>query len=472
MAVWGDDVAQQLDQKVREQIERMVVDVRSTITDIREVIDQQLDAAMQSVQADANAVSMKAMLAATLAAVEPPPAPAAPAVARADASKVRDAIRAIEQGRSQVEVLNALLEQSVMFGSRAALLILKGDFFAGWKGSGFTRMGGNDELVKRFTAPAGTVAELDSVLREERVVAWDGASLASKLGASAPVSAVVVPMVIKDKVSAAMYVDVVAGEEANFDQAAIEALVFTTGLLIDTLAVRKKIPSPSLTGEARPTAQAVAAAPTPAPRPAAPAPAPAAQAPAPVARPAAPAPPPAAPAPPPATKAAPSFSLNQVPVAPPAAKPAAPAQSLQTTAIPAMREPVPAPPPPAAVAPPRPAPPAGEDEGRPSTQFVPPPGLRGGAASVVGAQNEAARKHDEARRFARLLVSEIKLYNEAKVEQGRKNKDLYERLKEDIDRSRQMYDERIPDEVRKASNYFYEELVRILADGDAGALGL
>jgi hypothetical protein len=166
-------------------------------------------------------------------------------------------------------------------------------------------------------------------------------------------------------------------------------------------------------------------------------------------------------------KPAPSFALDQVPVAPP--RPAAP-PSLQTTAIPAMREPVA---PPATAPPPaRPSSPMGEDEARPSTQFVPPPGLRGGAAGLGGQQTEAARKHDEARRFARLLVSEIKLYNEAKVEQGRKNKDLYERLKEDIDRSRQMYDERIPDDVRKASNYFYEELVRILADGDSGALGL
>lgn len=113
----------------------------------------------------------------------------------------------------------------------------------------------------------------------------------------------------------------------------------------------------------------------------------------------------------------------------------------------------------------------GETADRPSTQYIPPPGVaRGGAFG--GAQTDEARKHDEARRFARLLVSEIKLYNEAKVEQGRKNRDLYERLKEDIDRSRQMYDERIGEEVRKQSNYFYEELVRILADGDTDALGL
>lgn len=108
---------------------------------------------------------------------------------------------------------------------------------------------------------------------------------------------------------------------------------------------------------------------------------------------------------------------------------------------------------------------------RPSTQFIPPPGLaRGGV--LGGPQNEDAKKHDEARRFARLLVSEIKLYNESKVEQGRRNKDLYERLKEDIDRSRQMYDERITEDVRKVSNYFYDELVRILADGSAESLGL
>ena len=113
--------------------------------------------------------------------------------------------------------------------------------------------------------------------------------------------------------------------------------------------------------------------------------------------------------------------------------------------------------------------PALHEENRPTTQFIPPAGLNRPAAPAGG---DANKKHDEARRFARLLVSEIKLYNEGKVEQGRKNKDLYERLKEDIDRSRQMYDERIPEDVRKATNYFYDELVRILADGDAGALGL
>lgn len=117
---------------------------------------------------------------------------------------------------------------------------------------------------------------------------------------------------------------------------------------------------------------------------------------------------------------------------------------------------------------PRPAPEPSEEKS--STQYIPPPGLaRGGAFATT---TDDAKRHDEARRFARLLVSEIKLYNEAKVDQGRKNKDLYERLKEDIDRSRQMYDERIGQDIRNVSNYFYDELVRILADGQTEILGL
>ena len=82
------------------------------------------------------------------------------------------------------------------------------------------------------------------------------------------------------------------------------------------------------------------------------------------------------------------------------------------------------------------------------------------------------RRHEEARRFARLLVSEIRLYNEQAVQEGKQSHDIYHRLKEDIDRSQEMYEQRVPAEVRATSNYFFEELVRILADGDPDALGL
>ena len=84
---------------------------------------------------------------------------------------------------------------------------------------------------------------------------------------------------------------------------------------------------------------------------------------------------------------------------------------------------------------------------------------------------EERRLHNDARRFARLLVSEIKLYNEQKVNEGRSQNNLYERLREDIDRSRQMYDKRVAPPVAARHDYFHQELVNTLAEGDTAKLG-
>jgi hypothetical protein len=88
----------------------------------------------------------------------------------------------------------------------------------------------------------------------------------------------------------------------------------------------------------------------------------------------------------------------------------------------------------------------------------------------VGSEDER-RLHTDARRFARLLVSEIKLYNEQKVTEGRSQGDLYARLREYIDRSRQMYDKRVKPEVAQRYDYFHHELVSTLAEGDQSKLG-
>jgi hypothetical protein len=501
MAVRGEEVASSIDAQVRESIEKMVAEIRSSVEDVRVLVDQQLKAALQSVQADVNSFTFLPQIKKSINELEERieterpvvEAVAAPAVS-GGALRVKSAVQLIERGRSQVDILNSLLEQCLEFGSRAALLILRGETFSGWKGVGFSAQGGNDETIKRFNAAPGLIPELDRVLHEEKVVCWDGANLSTRFGVAASEIAVLVPMVIKDKVAAAVYVDAVGEGTPKFDQAAIELLVFATGLLVDTLSIRKKIPSPSLSGDApdhpafeRTTTSgpAFAAAPVVAPASAATA---APKSPAPAAASAENQPVPmrtdagtvainaaqlremmaaqrpsfnvpsaedfggggAAPAP---------QSTMRVPMQAPAAEPPAPP-------VPPVS--APEPPKPAA---PNPATPALGSDDRPSTQYIPPAGLARGSAGG-GPPTEDAKKHDEARRFARLLVSEIKLYNESKVEQGRKNKDLYERLKEDIDRSRQMYDERISDDVRKVSNYFYDELVRILADGHADALGL
>ena len=81
------------------------------------------------------------------------------------------------------------------------------------------------------------------------------------------------------------------------------------------------------------------------------------------------------------------------------------------------------------------------------------------------------RLHNDARRFARLLVSEIKLYNEQKVKEGREAQDLYERLREAIDRSRDMYNKRVQPPVAAKFDYFHYELVSSLAEGEENRLG-
>jgi hypothetical protein len=81
------------------------------------------------------------------------------------------------------------------------------------------------------------------------------------------------------------------------------------------------------------------------------------------------------------------------------------------------------------------------------------------------------RIHNDARRFARLLVSEIKLYNEKKVVEGREAQDLYDRLREAIDRSREMYDKRVQPPVAAKFDYFHYEIVNSLANGEAELLG-
>lgn len=98
-------------------------------------------------------------------------------------------------------------------------------------------------------------------------------------------------------------------------------------------------------------------------------------------------------------------------------------------------------------------------------------------ASASSAQTEDSpagedeRLHADAKRFARLLVSEIKLYNETHVTEGRQNQDLYLRLKRDIDRSREMYEKRVSPTVADRIDYFHDEIVRILGDNDPSTLG-
>ena len=89
----------------------------------------------------------------------------------------------------------------------------------------------------------------------------------------------------------------------------------------------------------------------------------------------------------------------------------------------------------------------------------------------AGMAAEDADTHRKAQRFARLLVDEIKLYNQAKVAEGRRHKDLYDRLKADIEKSRATYQKRYGSSVAAGGDYFQKEVVRSLAEDDLSVMG-
>ena len=93
------------------------------------------------------------------------------------------------------------------------------------------------------------------------------------------------------------------------------------------------------------------------------------------------------------------------------------------------------------------------------------------AAEAAGMSAADVDTHKRAQRFARLLIDEIKLYNKGKVEEGLKQRDLYDRLRDDIDKSRASYAKRYGGTVALSGDYFVQELVRGLAQGDASTLG-
>jgi hypothetical protein len=320
-------------------------------------------------------------------------------------------LRSLDQANTQVDVLHKFLDECRRHCSRAALLVSRGGAIGAWKAVGFSAHGGDDEAIRQISIPLAEGGLLSRVMAGNALRLAPSNEISSLLRASNVGDAVAIPMVVREKISGTLYADCVLGEEESFDPDALGLLTFLAGLLVDRLAARKLRPAPAL------RVPEVSKKPEPAgmwmdeDASAVEDLSPASEIPS-----QAPAPPPSISAPEPREKSEsePALRLKEMP--------ATPSEAIRRLAGP-LAEP-------------------GGDE-----------------------------RHEEARRFARLLVSEIKLYNERAVLEGRERGNLHERLRDDIDRSRQMYNDRIPEDVRSASNFFDEELVRILADGHPEALG-
>ena len=354
-----------------------------------------------------------------------------------DLALLRDGVDHLGKQTTQAEVLNALVERASSFAPRLLLFVVKADNALGWAGGG-TEPPLDKTAVRGIAIPLGADTILRAALTAQQTFYGtsgdqkDNHLITGRLGQTAPERMLAAPLKVRGKSAAVLYADSSDRDGKAVNVEAIELLVSTTGFVVELTSLRARVGDASTA--ARPQGAAEAAKSV-------------RQSP---------------------SGALPSGELTGALAAPPPPAPAAEPKPAATFFKPAAEPHQPAYEPagapagfqPAQTAVPRPPEPA---------PVKPPEPVRTAARPAAGDHDE--EQHNNARRFARLLVSEIKLYNEQKVVEGRNNNDLYDRLKEDIDRSRQMYEKRIPITVTSRFDYFYDELVNTLAEGNPAKLG-
>jgi hypothetical protein len=353
----------------------------------------------------------------------PPPSPTA-----AEFSEFHRLSRALDASANQVDTLKAFLAECAQKASRCILFVTKGDSLVVWKAEGFS--GADEARIRSASLAPAAHPSIAAALAGTPGRLPASNPVAAALGLAGAAESVVLPVVVHEKISAVLYADRTGGG-SRLDAEALGVLCFLVGVSVDRLSPKKISPAPALRPLRAWEEADVTSAPSLDVEVLEPGPASAEAEPKPEEKVEEEPPPPRISAVPAAARETPE-SARETPLAPKRV-------DLEGTGKPYR--------PPTGVAP------AG------------PRVLRGPLAV------DDEDPHDHARRLARLLVSDIKLYNESAIAEGRKHNDLYLRLKEDIDRARQTYNERVPAAVRQNTNYFQEELVRTIADGRPDALG-
>jgi hypothetical protein len=334
----------------------------------------------------------------------------------AGSANLLKAISAIQSGTTQREILRALLDSTVRYSGRAALFVVKAGAATGWQGRGFSKDG--DDTIKNFAFNV-TVGVPEQAMRSRMPFSGAPADVdpefVAQFGAPGDDKVLVLPLLLKEKVAALVYVDAGMDGGGKLDAAAVELLVLATSAWLEVASLRKQALKEEKDESTEPPAEKAGSAPAP---------------------------------------AAPVLSDPFAAHAP--------------KHIAAVAEDIPAPPvvveQPVAVA-----------EAEPVVTAVTTAAAAAAPAPATDAfanlSPEDADVHRKAQRFARLLVDEIKLYNQVKVTEGRKNRDLYDRLKEDIEKSRATYQKRYGNTAAGGADYFSQELVRSLAEDDTSIMG-
>ncbi len=458
---------------IDEQLSRLQSDFSEALKGLREsTAGESLDASPLSAAIFAHLQSARAQ---KLSGAVPDRA-----LASGEIATIKRAVEEIERQQKHADILGALLTAAAQFAERAALFVIRNEQAIGWReceASDPTNL----EMIGGVSLPLSADTLLGSAARSRQ--SWTGAPgtnsdnslLIDQLGGN-PQTVAAVPLVVRNKVVAILYADSVSSEPnaLNFD--ALELLARVAAMAVNLASAPRAVPEKPAEPEA------VAAVPVPETAPEA------------AVEPETVYTPEVEPQP---IQSAPETVAHEVaivaeaekvyervsdvpdeenPVAveaergveersgPPVAE--IPIQVEPYVAV-AEHTPLPAPEPT-----PEPAPAVPNF----ASQYAAPLGgsRRYGVSEPelpIEVGEEERRLHNDARRFARLLVSEIKLYNEPKVKEGRSRSDIYDRLREDIDRSRQMYDKRVAPPVAARHDYFHQELVNTLAEGDPAKLG-
>jgi hypothetical protein len=341
----------------------------------------------------------------------PQAAPASGAASDGGSANLLKAISSIHSGTTQKEILRALLDNAMRYSGRGALFVVKAGAATGWQGRGFTK--GGEDTIKDFALNVSTGAP-EQALRSR--MPFSGAiseidpEFISRFGRPADDQVLMLPLLLKEKVAALVYSDAGTEPGGKMDTAALELLVRATSAWLEVASLRKQAQKEETAeaGEKADGAPAAHGAPVPSDPFAAHAPKHAA--------------------------AVPDF-VPPPPVPVVAEQPVAVAHTEPVVTSSAAAAPAPA------------------------------------ADPFANLSPEDADVHRKAQRFARLLVDEIKLYNQVKVAEGRKNKDLYDRLKEDIEKSRGTFQKRYGNTTAGGADYFSQELIRSLAEDDRSIMG-
>ncbi|HKA20967.1 MAG TPA: hypothetical protein VKN18_21990 [Blastocatellia bacterium] len=350
----------------------------------------------------------------------------------ADIALLRDSVVELEEQRTQAEVLNALVARAAHFAPRVVLFVVKGGNAVAWAARGLDE-GAKNTSIRGTSISLDTDSVLRAALNSQQTYYGspepheENLGLFNRFGKTRPQRILTVPLKVRSKTAALIYADSAERGEFAINVEAIELLALTAGLIVELVSIRARM------SEAAQPAKPTTASAVP----------PVAQASG-------------------ESASAPQQAAELVEQSSGSLSAAEPEQRHQVPPDMTYEEPS------GELRPPAPAP----TFFRSTTESVEPsPQVTTSSAATSTPVGEEEKAHNDARRFARLLVSEIKLYNEQKVADGRRGGDLYDRLKEDIDRSRQMYEKRVTPNVAAKFDYFYDELVSTLAEGDPSKLG-